>query len=195
MSLSTASQPVIVCSDSRHDQTDLSVKLAKHYQHVLSCQLVQLEQMIERENPSSVVVLWRQPTAELRLIVEFCNDKKIPLLVIIKQLNPIDINRLPASNDVVIIPFDASLNLKPWIDYSIQVRAKGVEVQQEIQQLTFKLDERKWIEKAKGLLMRLHSLDEDKAYQVLRSSAMQSSLSIAQVAKNVIHTFDSVKCH
>ncbi len=65
-------------------------------------------------------------------------------------------------------------------------------MQKEIQQLTSKLEERKWIEKAKGLLMKMHALDEENAYRVLRNSAMQSSLSLSQVAKNVIHTFDSV---
>lgn len=192
MSPSTVSQPVIVCSDSISDQADISAKLALHYDHILACQLVQLEKMVGRESSSIVVVSWRQPTAELRLIVEFCKSKKIPLLVILKQLNSNDINRLPQPNDFVILPFDSSFDLKPWIDYSIQVRDQSVAVQQEIQLLTAKLEERKWIEKAKGLLMRMHAIDEENAYRVLRSSAMQSSLSMAQVAKNVIHTFDSI---
>ncbi len=192
MSLSTVSQPVIVCSDSVNDQADISAKLAMHYDHVLACQLVQLEKMVGREKRSTVVVSWRQPTAELRLIVEFCKDKQVPLLVILKQLNSNDINRLPETNDFVILPFDSSFDLKPWIDYSIQVREKSIAMQKEIQQLTSKLEERKWIEKAKGLLMKMHALDEENAYRVLRSSAMQSSLSLSQVAKNVIHTFDSV---
>ncbi len=192
MSLSTVSQPVIVCSDSVNDQADISAKLAMHYDHVLACQLVQLEKMVGRENRSTVVVSWCQPTAELRLIVEFCKDKQVPLLVILKQLNSNDINRLPETNDFVILPFDSSFDLKPWIDYSIQVREKSIAMQKEIQQLTSKLEERKWIEKAKGLLMKMHALDEENAYRVLRSSAMQSSLSLSQVAKNVIHTFDGI---
>ncbi len=192
MSLSTASQPVIVCSDSVNDQADISAKLAMHYDHILACQLVQLEKMVGRENRSTVVVSWRQPTAELRLIVEFCKDKQVPLLVILKQLNSNDINRLPETNDFVILPFDSSFDLKPWVDYSIQVREKSIAMHKEIQQLTSKLEERKWVEKAKGLLMKMHSLDEENAYRVLRSSAMQSSLSLSQVAKNVIHTFDGI---
>lgn len=192
MSLSTASQPVIVCSDSVNDQADISAKLAMHYDHILACQLVQLEKMVGREKRSIVVVSWRQPSAELRLIVEFCKDNQIPLLVILKQLNSIDINRLPQSNDFVLLPFDSCFDLKPWIDYSIQIREKSIATQKEIQQLTSKLEERKWIEKAKGLLMKAHALDEENAYRVLRSSAMQSSLSLAQVAKNVIHTFDGI---
>ncbi len=192
MSLSTASQPVIVCSDSVNDQADISAKLAIHYDHIVACQLVQLEKMVGRDQCSTIVVCWRQPTAELRLIVDFCMDKQVPLLVILKQLNSNDINRLPDTNDFVILPFDSSFDLKPWIDYSIQVREKSIAMQKEVQQLTSKLEERKWIEKAKGLLMKMHSLDEENAYRVLRQSAMQSSLSLSQVAKNVIHTFNGV---
>ncbi len=192
MSLSTASQPVIICSDSISDQANISAKLAQHYDHILACQLVQLEQMIGREKRSTVIVSWRQPSAELRLIVEFCKDKQIPLLVILKQLKSNEINRLPDSNDFVILPFDSSFDLKPWVEYSIQVREKSIAMQKEIQQLASKLEERKWIEKAKGLLMRMHALDEEDAYRVLRNSAMKSSLSMAQVAKNVILTFDGI---
>ncbi len=195
MPLSAASQPVIICSDSISDQAEISAKLALHYDHILACQFVQLEQMVGREKRSTVVVSWRQPSAELRLIVEFCKDKQIPLLVILKQLNSNDINRLPESNDFVILPFDSSFDLKPWVEYSIQVREKSIAMQNEIQQLASKLEERKWIEKAKGLLMRMHAMDEENAYRVLRNSAMQSSLSMAQVAKNVIITFDGINAN
>jgi|GEM_PF-910638 len=192
MALSTANQPVIVCSDCVSDQADISAKLAMHYDDIFACQLVQLEPMIERDTSSIVVVSWHQPTAELRLIVELCKDKQVPLVVIIKQLNSIDINRLPESNDFVILPFDSAFDLKPWIDHSIQVREKSIAMQHQMQQLISKLEERKWIEKAKGLLMKMHQLDEDNAYRVLRTSAMQSSLSLGQVARNIIHTVDSI---
>ena len=56
----------------------------------------------------------------------------------------------------------------------------------EIESLTHKIEERKLVEKAKGLLMKMHSVDEEQAYKALRSSAMQSSQTLAQVAKNLI---------
>ncbi|ELI1838874.1 ANTAR domain-containing protein [Vibrio fluvialis] len=192
MSLSHSSQSIVVCCDSVSDQAGISAKLALHYDQILLCQLAQLERMIDKESSPTVVVSWRQPSAELRLIVEFCSQRKVPLLVILKQLQVNDINRLPQHHDFVLLPFDSAFELKPWIDYAKQVRETSMAMAQEIESLTQKLEERKWVEKAKGMLMRLHGLDEDKAYRALRSSAMQSSLSLAQVAKNVIHTMEGL---
>lgn len=191
MSLSSPSQPIILCCDSMQDQAAISAKLALHYASVSLCQLAQLERTLDSKSSPTVVVSWRQPSAELRLIVECCRQRQVPLLVILKQFNINDINRLPDDNDFVLLPFDSDFALSPWIDYARQIRAKSLAMTQQINALAQKLEERKWVEKAKGVLMRLHGLDEDKAYRALRSSAMQSSLPLGQVARNVIHTLSN----
>jgi response regulator NasT len=38
--------------------------------------------------------------------------------------------------------------------------------------------------------MKMHSVDEEQAYKALRNSAMQSSQTLAQVAKNLITTLE-----
>ncbi|NAW55756.1 ANTAR domain-containing protein, partial [Vibrio sp. V41_P2S12T139] len=80
--------------------------------------------------------------------------------------------------------------LQPWIEHAALVRAKFESMQSEIESLTHKIEERKLVEKAKGLLMKMHSVDEDQAYKALRNSAMQSSQTLAQVAKNLITTLE-----
>jgi response regulator NasT len=65
-------------------------------------------------------------------------------------------------------------------------------MEQEITALTSKLEDRKVIEKAKGLLMKMHNVDEQSAYRALQKSAMQSSLSLAQVAKNLLVTMETL---
>jgi response regulator NasT len=61
------------------------------------------------------------------------------------------------------------------------------------QQLREKLDaaetrlaERKLIDRAKGLLMQHHKLQENDAYAAMRRAAMQSNLTLADVATNII---------
>lgn len=48
------------------------------------------------------------------------------------------------------------------------------------------LDDRKWIERAKGVLMAAREVDEGEAYRVLRSAAMQRQTRLGQVSRNVI---------
>ena len=59
-------------------------------------------------------------------------------------------------------------------------------LRQELAKTKNQLQERKLIDKAKGLLMKQRGLDEDAAYQLLRKKAMDKSISIAAVAENVI---------
>jgi response regulator NasT len=185
-------ETIIVCSDSQKNEAAIKASLANNALHLLPCKLVQLE-AIARENPTAaVVVFWSAATAELRLIIEFCTVKNLPLLVIVSQVTSNNINQLSVTNDFVLLSYSPDVDLVPWLEYAQQVRVKAVSVNQEMTSLTNKLEERKWVDKAKGLLMKLHSIDEDSAYRALRSSAMQKSLSMSQIAKNVIHTFEMV---
>ncbi|EHI5143438.1 ANTAR domain-containing response regulator [Vibrio alginolyticus] len=190
MTQSTSKTPIIVCCDSLQEQARLSGLLSKDYDNIMGCQLAQLETLMQREPSASVVVGWQQPTAELRLIVDFCRRKSAPLLIVLKQLSSNDINRLSEKMDYVLMPHDSEFALQPWIEHATLVRAKFESMQSEIELLTNKIEERKLVEKAKGLLMKMHSVDEGQAYKALRNSAMQSSQTLAQVAKNLITTLE-----
>ena len=51
-----------------------------------------------------------------------------------------------------------------------------------------KLDERKWTERAKGLLMQARGIDEAAAFALLRNPAMQTQSKLPEVARSVVHT-------
>jgi len=51
-----------------------------------------------------------------------------------------------------------------------------------------KLDERKWTERAKGLLMQARGIDEAAAFALLRNTAMQTQAKLPEVARGVVHT-------
>ena len=55
---------------------------------------------------------------------------------------------------------------------------------------TAELRERKVIDRAKGLLMQRHGLDEQKAYDKLRKSAMDKNLRVADVAQRLLDAFE-----
>jgi response regulator NasT len=53
-----------------------------------------------------------------------------------------------------------------------------------------KLDERKLVERAKGILMKARGLDEESAYRALRRMAMDRHRRLAEVARSVIEMAD-----
>ena len=59
-------------------------------------------------------------------------------------------------------------------------------LRKELASTRAKLNERKLIEKAKGIVMQQRRLSEDQAYVALRKMAMDQNLAMAEVARRVI---------
>lgn len=73
-------------------------------------------------------------------------------------------------------------------------RFKGTQaLLNEVVRMKEQIQERKVIEKAKGLIMKNQGCDEPAAYQALRKLAMDRSQRIFDVAKNVISVMDLMK--
>lgn len=63
----------------------------------------------------------------------------------------------------------------------------------QLDHLTHRLEERKVVDRAKGVLMRARSLDEEAAFRVLRTTAMHTHQRIGQVAGHVIEAARSAE--
>ncbi|PKO53525.1 MAG: response regulator [Betaproteobacteria bacterium HGW-Betaproteobacteria-20] len=79
-----------------------------------------------------------------------------------------------------------SERLTPVIDAAIARFEEFKNLRSELSLANTKLDERKVIERAKGLLMRQRNLDEDEAYSMLRSMAMQRKVKLADLASQLV---------
>jgi hypothetical protein len=52
--------------------------------------------------------------------------------------------------------------------------------------LRTRMDERKWVDRAKGLLMSARGIGEDEAFGLLRGAAMHANLRLGEVSRSVI---------
>ncbi|KJJ83667.1 GAF sensor protein [Candidatus Omnitrophus magneticus] len=55
------------------------------------------------------------------------------------------------------------------------------------------LETRKKVEKAKGLLMKAHSIEEDEAYRMMRKASMDRRVTMKEIAEAVILTYELKK--
>jgi response regulator NasT len=76
--------------------------------------------------------------------------------------------------------------LKPIVDVAIARFEAHQLLKQELATATRKLSERKLIDKAKGILMKTRSLDEDQAYAALRKLAMDRAQPLGKVAGDLV---------
>ena len=66
-------------------------------------------------------------------------------------------------------------------------------MQDELDRTRNALEERKVIDRAKGILMSAKKLTEEQAYALLRSTAMKENKKIAEIAQSVITTSEMFK--
>ena len=70
------------------------------------------------------------------------------------------------------------------------VAIKNTELLIKAQLAQAELDARKKIERAKGILMKEQSLDEDEAFRLMRNSSMDKRVSMKSIAEAIILSYD-----
>lgn len=76
--------------------------------------------------------------------------------------------------------------LKPVIDTAIARFRMVRQMRTELAETRRALEERKVIDRAKGLLMKAKGIDEDAAYAILRKTAMDQGRRVADVAEALV---------
>ena len=61
-------------------------------------------------------------------------------------------------------------------------------IREELETAKQALSERKLVDRAKGILMKMKHISEDEAYALLRQTAMKQNMRIAKIAESVIAT-------
>jgi response regulator NasT len=80
----------------------------------------------------------------------------------------------------------SSERLTPVIDAAVARFDEFKSLRKELSEAKLKLGERKVIERAKGLLMKQRGLDEEGAYEMLRSMAMKKNMKLADLSHQLI---------
>lgn len=80
--------------------------------------------------------------------------------------------------------------VKPIMDVAIARFREYQALRNELQKTRSSLEERKLVDKAKGVLMKHRGISEDEAYRELRTLAMNRNKKIADIAKDVLSIID-----
>ncbi len=64
--------------------------------------------------------------------------------------------------------------------------AREAALRTELESLRTRMDERKWVDRAQGLLMSARGIGEDEAFGLLRGAAMHANLRLGEVSRSVI---------
>jgi two-component system, response regulator / RNA-binding antiterminator len=134
--------------------------------------------LIDLENPSRDV---------LEQMFQVSRIVKRPVAMFVDQADSASIQAsVDAGVSAYIVDGLKKERIKSILDLCISRFNAFSRLQSELEQTKSALEERKVIDRAKGILMRAKKLSEEQAYALLRKTAMNENRKIADVAQSVI---------
>ncbi|HEY7845351.1 MAG TPA: ANTAR domain-containing protein [Bradyrhizobium sp.] len=83
--------------------------------------------------------------------------------------------------------------IKPILDLCVSRFNAFSKLQYELDRTKHALEERKVIDRAKGILMKLKGLTEEEAYVLMRSTAMREKKKIGEIAQSILTASELLK--
>ncbi|PSO17009.1 ANTAR domain-containing protein [Bradyrhizobium sp. MOS003] len=141
--------------------------------------------LIDLENPSRDV---------LEAMFQVSRAVKRPIAMFVDQSDSASIQAsVEAGVSAYIVDGLKKERIKPILDLCVSRFNAFAKLQEELERTKSQLEDRKVIEKAKGILMKVKGLTEDEAYVLLRSTAMREKKKIGEIAQSIITASEMLK--
>ena len=141
--------------------------------------------LIDLENPSRDV---------LEQMFQVSRAVRRPIAMFVDQSDSASIQAsVDAGVSAYIVDGLKKERIKPILDLCISRFNAFSRLQDELDKTKTALEERKIIDRAKGLLMKLKGLTEDEAYVLMRSTAMREKKKIGEIAQSIITASEILK--
>jgi response regulator NasT len=141
--------------------------------------------LIDLENPSRDV---------LEQMFQVSRAVKRPIAMFVDQSDTASIQAsVEAGVSAYIVDGLKKERVKPILDLCISRFNAFSRLQAELERTKTALEERKVIERAKGILMKARNLSEEDAFALLRKTAMNENRKIAEIAQSIVTAAELLK--
>jgi len=147
-----------------------------------------ISQIVSTYNPSVILFNTNEPNERLlQIILDVNNACAIPIVLFSDDVDTKVIDKVIKSGvSGYVVNGRESKRIKSIIDIAIARFSEQKLLKDELEKTKSKLEERKLMDRAKGILMKTRGLSEDESYHTLRKLAMNRNIAISEMAKNVI---------
>jgi len=137
--------------------------------------------------PDLVLMDIKMPGTDGLQAAEALSEHNIPVVLLTAFSSPDLIDRASAAGvfNYVVKPFNPS-NLIPALKIALSLHQRMATQVAELEGMTEKLETRKLVDRAKGLLTEKMKLNEPEAFRWIQKASMDRRLSMKQVALTVI---------
>ena len=151
-----------------------------------------LPERIAQMQPDMIIIDAESDARDvLEHIVIATRDERRPIVLFTEDDKPSSMDAAMAAGvSAYIVAGLQAERIKPVLNVAMARFRQEQKLLDELSDTRLKLAERKLIERAKGRLMTMSGLNEEQAYQKLRSMAMNKKLKLAEIAQRILDIDD-----
>ncbi|MFC5448495.1 ANTAR domain-containing response regulator [Paenibacillus aestuarii] len=146
-------------------------------------------ELAARTRPDLVIMDIKMPVMNgikaARIIRSMREETAVLLLTAYSQRELVTDARSAGVSAYLVKPVSEA-DLIPAVEMALSQNEKMAALHRDIAMLKQSLEERKLIDRAKGLMMKANHLDEEEAYRKLRSASMHMGVPLAKLAALVV---------
>jgi AmiR/NasT family two-component response regulator len=180
----------VLAADEDHEALTLlarSLRALGHEVLDLAVDPGEVAEAVAREDPDvSIVKVHADQEHALELVAELTSWASGAVVVLLDEEDP-DFVAAAAEKGIHAYAAGAgAAGLQGALEVAMRRHAELAALSEKVEQLETALDRRAVIERAKGMLMERHGLDDRKAFELLRRSARNSGRQVVAIAREVV---------
>ncbi|MGB5496763.1 MAG: ANTAR domain-containing protein [Sedimenticolaceae bacterium] len=143
---------------------------------------------VQRDNPDVVIIDLDSPSRDtLESLRSVQSSAPRPIVMFSQDDNGATIGRATrAGVSAYVVDGISGKRVRPIIDAAIERFQQYRALSAELEKARALLEERKIVDKAKGILMHKRGMSEEEAYKAMRSLAMSSNKRLIDVADSIV---------
>ena len=146
-------------------------------------------------DPDIIVIDLENPSRDiLEQMFQVSRAVRRPIAMFVDQSDAASIQAsVDAGVSAYIVDGLKKERIKPILDLCVSRFNAFARLQDELDRTKSALEERKVIDRAKGILMKLKGLTEEEAYVLMRSTAMREKKKIGEIAQSILTASELLK--
>ncbi len=180
---------MLVDSDPDRSRSLEDALLEAGYTHIIRVgQDDNLMSAVRKHQPDIIIIDMQSPDRDTLESLRSVNREMPKPIIFFAEQSDLDTTRaaINAGVSAYIVDDLPGKRLKSVLEVAIARFQEHQKLKEELEDYKARLQDRKDVDKAKGILMQHRNLNEEEAYQLLRKMAMDRNMKIGEAARNFI---------
>jgi response regulator NasT len=188
----------IAVADDEPDMRDYFATILPHMGHEVVAVARNGRELVElcrASRPDLLIVDVRMPVMDgIDAAAEICREEPLPVILVSAYHDPETIERAGADHILAyLVKPIKQADLEPAIAIAMRRFQQFQQLRREATDLRQALEDRKTIERAKGVLMKRAKIDEQTAFRRLQKLASQKNLKLVDVARLILTADEAIE--